>query len=90
MISDLYLHQLVIRNKYVIKEKTAMQAWKIMARNIKSKQRVQQQFLDGTVITDWESAMQTAQALAQQYSQRTRETWVAEVTRYTVGHKPGS
>lgn len=66
-----------------------MQAYKIMARNIKSRQRVQQQFLDGTVITDYELAMQTAQALAEQYSQRTRETWVAEVSRYTVGHKPG-
>lgn len=67
-----------------------MQAYKIMAKNVKTHQRVQQQFLDDSVITDYEQAMQVAQALAQQYSARTRETWIAEVQLYTVGHKPGA
>ncbi len=67
-----------------------MQAYKIMAKNVKTSQRIQQQFLDGQLITDWEEAMQSAQSLAAQLSARRRETWIAEVSLYTVGYKPGT
>ncbi len=67
-----------------------MQAYKIMAKNVDTSQRIQQQLLDGSVITDREEAMQMAQSLAQQISARRRETWIAEVKTYTVGFKPGS
>ncbi len=67
-----------------------MQAYKIMARNVDTSQRIQKQFLDGTVITDREEAMMTAQSLAEQISARRRETWVAEVSLYTAGFRPGS
>jgi hypothetical protein len=67
-----------------------MQAYKIMAKNVDTSQRIQQQLLDGSVITDHEEAMQMAQSLAQQISARRRETWIAEVKLYTVGFKPGS
>jgi len=67
-----------------------MQAYKIMAKNVNTSQRIQQQFLDGGVITDREEAMHVAQSFAQQVSDRRRETWIAEVKLYTVGFKPGS
>ncbi len=50
--------------------------------------RIQQQDLSGRTITDYGLAMAAAQALAEQQSSRTRETWNPEVELYTVGAKP--
>lgn len=66
-----------------------MQAWKIMARNSRTNIRIQKQFLDGSVITDESAANAEAQRFAQAQSDRSREPWVAEISRYTVGSKPG-
>ena len=67
-----------------------MQAYKIMAKNTRTGVRIQQQFLTGEVITDQESAWRSAQQLAETQSAKDRETWVADISLYTVGHKPGS
>jgi hypothetical protein len=67
-----------------------MQAYKIMARNDRTKQRVQEQDLAGAVITDHERAVIQAQLLANKMASRSRDSWTAEVQLYTVGHKPGS
>ena len=67
-----------------------MQAYKIMARNDRTKQRVQEQDLAGSVITDYERAVIQAQLLANKMASRSRDSWTAEVQLYTVGHKPGS
>lgn len=66
-----------------------MQAWKIMARNTRTNIRLQKQFIDGYVITDQERANQEAQRFAEKQSDRSREQWVGEISRYTVGSKPG-
>jgi hypothetical protein len=62
-----------------------MQAYKIMARNTRTGVRVQQQDLTGRGYTDLVMANLLAQELAQKQSARTRESWVAEVSEYTVG-----
>lgn len=67
-----------------------MQAYKIMARNDRTKQRVQEQDLAGAVITDYERAVIQAQLLANKMASRSRDSWTAEVALYTVGNKPGS
>ena len=61
-----------------------------MAKNTRTGVRIQQQFLTGEVITDQESAWRSAQQLAETQSAKDRETWVADISLYTVGHKPGS
>lgn len=66
-----------------------MQAWKIMARNTRTNIRIQKQFLDGYVITDQTLANEEAQRFAQSQSDRTNESWVGEISRYTVGNRPG-
>lgn len=66
-----------------------MLAWKIMARNTRTNIRIQKQFLDGFVITDQDLANAEAQRFAQAQSDRSREPWVAEISRYQVGTKPG-
>jgi len=67
-----------------------MQAYKIMAKNTRTGVRIQRQFLTGEVITDLEAAWAAAQQLAESQSSRDREAWVADISQYTVGHKPGS
>ena len=62
-----------------------MQAYKIMAQNSRTGVRIQRQFLSGKPITDLSQANLLAQELAQTQSARTRESWVAEVSEYTVG-----
>lgn len=66
-----------------------MQAYKIMARNSRTKVRIQRQDLTGHVITDLAEANIVSQQFAEQQSQRDRETWTAEVSAYEVGSKPG-
>lgn len=67
-----------------------MQAYKIMARNTRGNQRVQRQDLSGEVVKDYAVAWSLAQQLAAKQTQTTGDPWVAEVTTYTVGHRPGS
>jgi hypothetical protein len=62
-----------------------MQAYKIMARDTRTGLRIQQQDLSGQAITDLELAHVLAQELAQKQSARSRASWVAEVSEYTVG-----
>ena len=66
-----------------------MQAYKIMARNSRTGVRIQRQDLTGRIITDLELANRAAQELAQSQSRRTRESWLAEVSQYTVGANLG-
>jgi hypothetical protein len=66
-----------------------MLAWKIMARNTRTNIRIQKQFLDGSVITDQSLANAEAQRFAQAQADRSREAWVAEITQYEVGSRPG-
>jgi hypothetical protein len=61
-----------------------MQAYKIMARNSRTGVRIQKQDLTGRVITDLDLANRAAQELAQSQSRRTRDSWLAEVSLYTV------
>lgn len=62
-----------------------MQAYKIMARDTRTGVRIQQQALSGQVFTDLAVANLLAQELAQKQSARSRSSWVAEVSEYTVG-----
>lgn len=59
-----------------------MLAYRIIARNEKTKQRVQQQFLNGYVVTNEEEALRLAQDLAEKQSKRSRDTWTAVVESY--------
>ena len=59
-----------------------MTAYKIMARNTRTNQRVVQQFLDGKPITDRTQALGFAQTLAEKQSQVTREPWTPEIDTY--------
>lgn len=61
-----------------------MQAYKIMARNSRTGVRIQKQDLTGRVITDLDLANRAAQELAQSQSLRTRDSWLAEISQYTV------
>lgn len=61
-----------------------MQAYKIIAKNTKTGQRIIKQFLDGLVITDPAEANRHAQAHAQAMAARSRDTWVGEIELYTV------
>jgi hypothetical protein len=62
-----------------------MQAYKIMARDTRTGVRIQQQNLTGQPVTDLDVANLQAQELAQKQSARSRSSWVAEVSEYTVG-----
>ena len=57
-----------------------MKRYNIFAVNSKSHQRVVKQFLDGLQITDLNEANLHAQAFAQEMSNRSGQTWLAEVT----------
>jgi hypothetical protein len=64
-----------------------MKAYRIMARNTKTGIRVQNQFLDGHVVTDSEEAWRLSVILAEKQQARSRDPWVAEVSEYTVRDK---
>lgn len=63
-------------------------AYKIMARC--RSQRVQRQDLRGEVVQDLSTAWRLAEQLAEKQTQVTGDSWVAEVTTYVVGNRPGS
>ena len=67
-----------------------MQAYKIMARNTRTKQRVTEQNLAGLIITDAERANTQALLFAERMNRRSPDLWEGEVELYTVGHRPGS
>lgn len=57
-----------------------MKRYNILAVNSKTHQRVVKQFLDGLQITELREANLHAQAFAQEMSNRTGQTWTAEIT----------
>jgi len=59
-----------------------MQAYKIMARNSRTKQRIVQQFLDGTEVRELALAEQQAREFAERMGQRGRDQWIGEVELY--------
>lgn len=59
-------------------------AYRILARNARTNQRITQQFLDGTVVQQRHIAWELAQQFAEKQSQRDRTTWLPEVELYTV------
>jgi hypothetical protein len=59
-----------------------MQAYKIMARNSRTKQRIVQQYLDGTEIRDLARAEEQAREFAERMGTRGRDQWVGEVELY--------
>jgi hypothetical protein len=61
-----------------------MQAYKIMAKNTKTGIKLQKQFLDGTVITDYERACDLSRMFAEQQQKISRDPWVGEVDTYDV------
>jgi hypothetical protein len=65
-----------------------MKAYKIMARS--GTTRVQRQDLTGSVVTDLAQAWQLAEQLARKQSGITNTAWIAEVTEYVVGSRPGA
>lgn len=61
-----------------------MQAYRILARNTKTKQRLEQQFLNGYKVTNELEALRLAQDFAEKQSRRSRDTWEAQIESYTV------
>lgn len=61
-----------------------MLAYKIIARNEKTKQRVTQQFLNGYIVRDEVEANRLAQDLAEKQMRRSRDTWVGVVETYNT------
>jgi hypothetical protein len=61
-----------------------MQQYKVMARNLRTGQRIFQQQLDFQPLTDLDQAWLLAQALAESQQHRTRDQWAAEVEPYPV------
>lgn len=61
-----------------------MQAYKIMAKNTITGMKLQKQFLDGTVVTNYERACDLSKQFAENQEKVTRDTWVGEVDTYTV------
>lgn len=59
-----------------------MTAYRIMARNTRTKERVVQQFLDGTRIFNEDEAWALACDLAAKQQRRSRDSWVGEVSTY--------
>lgn len=59
-----------------------MLAYRIIAKNTKTKQRVEQQFLNGYKVTNETEALRLAQDLAEKQSRRSRDTWEAVVETY--------
>lgn len=59
-----------------------MQAYKIMARNSRTKERIVQQFLDGSEVTDLARAEIQAREFAERMGQRGRDQWIGEVELY--------
>ena len=61
-----------------------MIAYRIIARNEKTRQRVTQQFLNGYIVRDEVEANRLAQDLAEKQMKRSRDTWVGVVESYTT------
>ena len=67
-----------------------MKAYKIIAKSTRGNQRVQQQQLGDTVVTNYAVAWELAAQLARKQTAVTNYPWTAVVEEYTVGYKPGS
>jgi hypothetical protein len=59
-----------------------MQAYRILAKNTKTKQRLEQQFLDGYRVTNETEALRLAQDFAVKQSRRSRDTWEGVIEVY--------
>jgi hypothetical protein len=59
-----------------------MQAYRILARNLKTRQRIERNTLSGLPVTDESEAWRLAHALAEQQEKVTGEQWAAEVDIY--------
>jgi hypothetical protein len=64
-----------------------MQAYKIIAKNSKTRQRIQQQYLNGYLVTDYTEALRLAQDLAEKQSRRSGETWTAVVETFETSRR---
>jgi hypothetical protein len=60
------------------------QAYKILAKNTRTKQRLLWQSLDGTVITDESRAWDLAHYHAERIQSRSPDQWIGQVERYEV------
>jgi len=58
-------------------------AYRVMARNLKTRIRIERQQIDGRLITNEDLAWRLAQDFAVQQEQRTLDQWKAEVESYT-------
>jgi hypothetical protein len=56
-----------------------MHYWNVQARNIKTGQTLKQQDLTGRLVRDQQEAYQLAEQFAKSLSERTRESWVAQI-----------
>lgn len=65
-----------------------MQAYKIMARNISTGERVMEQQLSGRRITNPREAEQLSISLADRMSQKTGLAWIGEFEAYTAKKTP--
>jgi hypothetical protein len=64
-----------------------MQAYKIMARNTRTGQRIQQQFLDGYLVREYEEACRLAENFAHRQQQRSPDSWIGEIDTYTAKNR---
>lgn len=61
-----------------------MQAYRILAKNLKTRQRIERNPLSTGPITDSEEAWRLAHAMAEQQQKITGDQWTAEVEVYEV------
>jgi len=57
-------------------------SWRVMARNTRTGQRVQNHHLDGYKVTSRQEALREAQRLAEDQSQRTGQPWVPVIEQF--------
>ena len=61
-----------------------MRAYRILAKNLKTRQRIERNVLGGAPITDEDEAWRLASAMAEQQQRTTGEQWSAEVEVYEI------
>lgn len=60
-----------------------MVLYKVMARNVQTGRRIQQQFLNGYRVVDAVEAQRLADDLANKQARRDGERWVGEIAQFT-------
>ncbi len=61
-----------------------MRAYRILARNLKTSQRIERNSLNGEPVVEEQEAWRLAHALAEQQQKTTGQQWQAEVDTYEV------